>query len=42
MSLRAASGDITGVYELGCRIFRKRMECAIMMKAAEADMAEEA
>ena len=37
-----ASGDITGVYELGCRIFRKRMECAIMMKAAEADMAEEA
>ena len=37
-----ASGDITGVYELGCKIFRKRMECAIMMKAAEADMAEEA
>ena len=36
-----ASGDITGVYELGCQIFRKRIECAIMMKAAEADMAEE-
>ncbi|MBR6521098.1 MAG: thioether cross-link-forming SCIFF peptide maturase [Oscillospiraceae bacterium] len=33
-----ASGDITGVYEYGCKLFRKRMECAIMMKAAEADM----
>ncbi len=33
-----AEGDITGVYEYGCRLFRKRMECAIMMKAAEADM----
>lgn len=32
-----ATGDITGVYEYGCRLFRKRMECAIMMKAAEAD-----
>ncbi|MBO7738909.1 MAG: thioether cross-link-forming SCIFF peptide maturase [Oscillospiraceae bacterium] len=33
-----ASGDITGVYEYGCKLFRKRMECAIMMKAAEAEM----
>jgi uncharacterized protein len=33
-----AEGDITGVYEYGCRLFRKRMECAIMMKAAEAEM----
>jgi len=33
-----AAGDITGVYEYGCKLFRKRMECAIMMKAAEADM----
>ena len=32
-----SEGDITGVYELGCRLFRKRMECALMMKAAEAD-----
>jgi len=32
-----ATGDITGVYEYGCRLFRKRMECAIMMKAAQAD-----
>ncbi|MDD6187969.1 MAG: thioether cross-link-forming SCIFF peptide maturase [Clostridiales bacterium] len=33
-----AAGDITGVYEYGCKLFKKRMECAIMMKAAEADM----
>lgn len=32
-----ASGDISGVYEYGCRLFRKRMECAIMIKAAEAE-----
>ena len=31
-----ASGSIRGVYEPGCRLFRKRMECAIMLKAAEA------
>ena len=33
-----ATGDITGVYEYGCKLFRKRMECAIMIKAAEAEM----
>ena len=33
-----ATGDISGVYEYGCKLFRKRMECAIMMKAAEAEM----
>jgi len=33
-----ATGDITGIYEYGCKLFRKRMECAIMIKAAEADM----
>lgn len=32
-----ATGSITGVYEYGCRLFRKRMECAIMMKVAEAE-----
>ena len=32
-----ASGDISGVYEYGCRLFRKRIECAIMIKAAEAE-----
>ena len=31
-----ATGDITGVYEYGCELFKKRMECAIMIKAAEA------
>ena len=29
-----ATGDITGVYEYGCRLFKKRIECAIMMQAA--------
>ena len=31
-----ATGSIRGVYEPGCELFRKRIECAIMMKAAEA------
>ena len=26
-----ATGSVTGVYEHGCRLFRKRMECAIMV-----------
>ena len=30
-----ATGSITGVYEYGCELFRKRMECAIMVKVAE-------
>ena len=30
-----ASGSIRGVYKPGCELFRKRIECAIMMKAAE-------
>ena len=29
-----ASGSIRGVYEAGCQLFRKRMECAIMLQAA--------
>ncbi len=33
-----ASGSIRGVYEAGCALFRKRIECAIMMKAAEAGL----
>lgn len=35
-----ASGSIKGIYEYGCRLFRKRMECAIMLKVAEAEDAE--
>ena len=31
-----ATGSITGTYEYGCELFKKRMECAIMIKAAEA------
>jgi uncharacterized protein len=30
-----ATGSITGTYEYGCELFKKRMECAIMIKAAE-------
>ena len=26
-----ATGSVTGVYEQGCKLFRKRMECAIMV-----------
>ena len=36
-----ATGDITGVYEYGCKLFRKRIECALMVKAAESEMAED-
>ena len=30
-----ATGDINGTYEYGCQLFKKRIECAIMIKAAE-------
>ena len=30
-----ATGSITGVYEYGCELFRKRMECALMMQVAQ-------
>ena len=30
-----ATGKITGVYHYGCELFRKRMECAIMLEAAK-------
>jgi len=29
-----ATGEITGVYSYGCELFRKRMECAVMMAVA--------
>ena len=32
-----ATGDIAGTYEYGCELFKKRMECAIMIKVAESD-----
>ena len=30
-----ATGDIHGVYEYGCKVFRKRIECAIMIQVAK-------
>lgn len=30
-----STGDITGIYEYGCELFKKRIECAIMIKVAE-------
>ncbi|MBQ8761780.1 MAG: thioether cross-link-forming SCIFF peptide maturase, partial [Clostridia bacterium] len=35
-----SSGDITGVYEYGCELFKKRMECAIMMQVAKKELEE--
>lgn len=32
-----STGDIMGVYEYGCELFKKRIECAVMMKVAEAE-----
>ena len=32
-----ATGKITGIYEYGCELFKKRIECAVMMKVAEAE-----
>ncbi len=31
-----ATGSIQGVYKYGCELFKKRIECAVMMKVAEA------
>ena len=33
-----ASGSIRGVYKPGCELFKKRIECAIMMKVAETEI----
>ena len=30
-----ATGSITGVYAYGCELFKKRIECAVMMQVAE-------
>ncbi len=35
-----AHGDLITPYEIGCEMQRKRIECAIMIKAKEAEMAE--
>ena len=31
-----ATGSVRGVYKYGCELFKKRMECAIMLEAAKA------
>lgn len=31
-----STGSVKGIYEYGCKLFRKRMECAIMLEAAKA------
>ena len=31
------TGSISGIYEYGCKLFRKRMECAIMIKVCESE-----
>lgn len=33
-----ATGSILGVYDYGCELFKKRIECAVMMKVAEEDL----
>ena len=35
------SGSINGTYDIGCELQRKRVECAIMIKAALADEEKE-
>ena len=32
-----ATGKISGVYEYGCELFKKRIECAVMMQVAESE-----
>ncbi len=32
-----ATGSIGGVYKYGCELFKKRMECAVMIKVSEAE-----
>lgn len=34
-----ATGKISGIYKYGCELFKKRIECAVMMKVAESEEA---
>ena len=34
-----ATGKISGVYEYGCELFKKRIECAVVMQVAESEEA---
>ena len=33
-----ATGSINGIYKQGCELFKKRIECAIMLQIAERGM----
>lgn len=35
-----ATGSVSGVYKYGCELFKKRIECAVMIKVAEAEDSE--
>lgn len=35
-----ATGSINGIYEYGCELFKKRIECAVMIQVAESEEAE--
>ncbi len=35
-----STGSISGVYRYGCELFKKRIECAVMIQVAEAEQAE--
>ena len=32
-----STGDVNGVYKYGCELFKKRIECAVMMQVAESE-----
>ncbi len=32
-----ASGSVNGIYKYGCELFKKRIECAVMMQVAESE-----
>ncbi len=36
-----ATGSIKGIYEYGCELFRKRIECAVMLKVADSEDEEQ-
>ena len=35
-----ATGSISGIYKYGCELFKKRIECAVMIKVADAEAEE--
>lgn len=35
-----ATGKVNGIYQYGCELFKKRIECAVMIQVAQAEQAE--